>query len=123
MLDEVKLGPTRRLSGEEGFFLFPHCFSGFEVERFKTYNLYSFDVMSVGDYEVRWRDSEQMWIVIGKQATKASKKYENKKAAVRAAKRLANKNGVSVEVFTRDGRHQQSQRLDMTDRATKNPYR
>lgn len=79
--------------------------------------------MSVGDYEVRWRDSEQMWVIIGKRASKASKKFENKKAAVRAAKRLANENGVSVEVYTRDGRHQQSQRLDMTDRATKRPGR
>lgn len=75
--------------------------------------------MSVGTYEVRYREADGMWIVIGTNASRASKKLKDKKSAVRVAKRLANQNGESIRVYTRDGRHQQSHRYDMTDRATK----
>lgn len=78
--------------------------------------------MSVGDYSVRYRDSQDMWIVIGENASKASKKLPNKKAAVRVGKRLARENGVSLTVYTRDGRPMEEDRYDMSGRESKTPY-
>ena len=68
-------------------------------------------------YVVKYRADHDEWKVRLRGSTRASKTADNKKKAVRMGKRLANDNNTSLYVYTRDGRHQETQNYTATDRA------
>lgn len=78
--------------------------------------------MARKNYLVTYNDEKGAWEVRLENASRVSKRVDTKKKAIKEGKRLAKQKGTSVEFYTRDGRHQETDTYATTDRETTNKY-
>jgi len=67
-------------------------------------------------YVVEWNEQDNEWKVRKSGNTRASRVFDRKKKAVSYGKKQARRTDTAVRVFTRDGRHQETQTYTTTDR-------
>ena len=67
-----------------------------------------------------WNKDKGHWEVKREGASRASRVFDTKKKAIRYGKKRANEVGTSLEVFTRDGRHQETDTYATTDKEAPN---
>lgn len=68
-------------------------------------------------YEVKYNPEDDEWKVRLSGSSRASKTADKKTKAVKMGKELANNRSTFLRVYTRDGRHQETQNYSSTDRA------
>ena len=73
--------------------------------------------MAKRNYHVEYSESDGEWKLRLTNASRASKTFDSKTKAVREGKRLANNKSVELLVYTKDGRHQETQNYSAVDRA------
>ena len=73
--------------------------------------------MAKRTYHVEYNQSDNEWKVRLTGSSRASKTADTKRKAVREGKRLANQRGAELHVYTREGRHQETQNYASVDRA------
>jgi len=76
--------------------------------------------MARRNYYVTYNKEKGHWEVRLENASRASKVKDTKKKAIKEGKRLAKKKGTSLEVYTRDGRHQETDTYATTDKEAPN---
>lgn len=68
------------------------------------------------NYMLTFNDDRNMWEVRLENASRVSARKDTKKKAMKEGKRLAKQRGTSLEIFTRDGRHQETDTYATVDR-------
>lgn len=71
-------------------------------------------------YLLTYNDEKRAWEVRLENSSRVSARKDTKKAAIREGKRLAKQRGTSLQTFTRDGRHQETDTYATTDREANN---
>lgn len=71
-------------------------------------------------YLLTYNDEKRAWEVRLENASRVSAREDTKKAAIKEGKRLAKQRGTSLQTFTRDGRHQETDTYATTDKEARN---
>jgi len=74
------------------------------------------------NYRLTWDSDDQKWKVRREGASRAGRVFDKKKAALRYGKRRAKEEDTSLEIFTRDGRHQETDTYATTEKESTNKY-
>lgn len=74
------------------------------------------------NYLLTYNDDKGAWEVRLENASRVSTREDTKKAALREGKRLAKQRGTSLEIYTRDGRHQETDTYATTKKESTNKY-
>lgn len=72
------------------------------------------------NYTLTFDDDRKMWEIRLEGARRVSGRKDTKKKAIREAKRLAKQRSTSLEIYTRDGRHQETDTYANADREAVN---
>lgn len=76
--------------------------------------------MSRRNYLLTYNSERKAWEVRLENATRVSAREDTKKKALKEGKRLAKQRGTSLETYTRDGRHQETDTYATTSREAPN---
>ena len=78
--------------------------------------------MARRNYRLTWSDEKQQWQVRLEGASRASRLFDKKNQALRWGKRRAKEKDTSLEIFTKDGRHQETDTYATTEKESTNKY-
>lgn len=68
------------------------------------------------NYTLTYNEDKRAWEIRLENSPRVSARKDTKKKAMREGKRLAKQRGTSLEIFTRDGRHQETDTYATVDR-------
>lgn len=68
-------------------------------------------------YELKWNSDDEEWKLRLSGSTRASFTFDKKLKGIKKGKELANDRSTFLRVYTRDGRHQETQNYSSVDKA------